>query len=45
MTESEWENREREEKRRARRGWALDVALVVLALALVACLLWLVLGR
>lgn len=45
MTEQEWEKREREEKRRARRGLMLDLITVGLMLAIVVCLLILVWRR
>lgn len=45
MSEDEWEKREREAQRRARRGFVLDIVTIVLILAIVACLLFLALRR
>lgn len=45
MSEEEWEKREREDARRARRGRILDVVTIALMLAIVACFLYIAFVR
>lgn len=45
MSEEEWEKREREDARRARRGRILDIVTIALMLAVVVCLFYIAFAK